>query len=456
MSSPAALVASDQTVKTWLRKTATALQLREIRLDWHFWARHDQLAPEGDWRIWAPITGRGWGKTRAMCEWVHELVADHVGSVGFVAARTLKDARKGVIGHPRSGLLATARPNNPCKYHEHRGTVEWANGARADVHTSEEPDSARGPEYEWGAADEVGTWKRVVDFQGNTTWDNLQFALRAGVHPQMVAGTTPRNTAAVRYLVDAGKSDGSGVVTVAGSLLDNRANLAPSFVEYILSRYGGTRLARQEIDGELLLDTEGAIVLPHMIEDQRVDEAPELQRVVVGVDPFGGGGDACGIVAAGKGVDGHAYILADRTCRLGPDGWAQRTINTAVEFGADCLAPERNYGGDMVITTLRHAMAVVGSHPRIAGPNGKGVNASKAKHVRFEPIGAKYEREEVHHVGTLPELEDEVCRFTPEGYEGDQSPNHADALVWALTELFPDRPAVGWDAVTPEDAGAEA
>ena len=380
-----------------------------------------------------------------MAEWAHEYAEDHPGTCGFVAARTLKDARKGIIGAPRSGLLATAHPDNPCKFHEHTGIIRWANGSTADVHTSEEPDSARGPEYEFGVADEVGTWKRVVDFQGNTTWDNLQFALRAGVHPQMVAGTTPRNTHAVRYLVDAGRDAGSGVVTVSGSLLDNRENLAPSFVEYILKRYGGTRLARQEIDGELLLDTEGAIVLPHMIEEQRVDEAPDLVRVVVGVDPFGGGGDACGIVAAGKGVDGHAYPLADRTCKLGPDGWGRRAIDTAVEFGADCIAWEPNYGGEMAKKVLLDAMRYMGVSLRLVK-----VNASKAKHLRFEPYGAMYERSEVHHVGTQPDLEDQVCRFTPEGYEGSESPNDADALVIAMTELFPDRPGL-----TPADLYGE-
>jgi phage terminase large subunit-like protein len=367
--------------------------------------------------------------------------------VGFVAARTLKDARKGVIGHPKSGLLTTAHAGNPCKFNEHQGMVSWHNGARADVHTSEEPDGARGPEYSFGLADEVGTWKRVVDFQGNTTWDNLQFALRAGEHPQMVAGTTPRATAAVQYLIEAGREPNSGVTTTEGSLLDNRENLAPSFVEYILKRYSGTRLARQEIDGELLLDTEGAIVLPHMIEDQRVVDAPGLVRVVVGVDPFGGGGDACGIAAAGKGIDGHAYVLADRTCRLGPDGWGRRAVETALELSADCIVWESNFGGDMVPHVLNHAMGAMGVKIRT-----KKVTSSKAKHLRFEPVGAKYEREEVHHVGTFDALEDQICRFTPDGYDGDESPNNADAAVFALAELFPERPMIGWDDVTTSEA----
>jgi phage terminase large subunit-like protein len=263
----------------------------------------------------------------------------------------------------------------------------------------------------------------------------------------MVAGTTPRNTAAVRYLVEAGGEDGSGVATVSGSLLDNRANLAPSFIEYILSRYGGTRLARQEIEGELLLDTEGAIVLPHMIDDNRVDEAPELVRVAVGVDPYGGGGDAAGIVACGKGADGHAYLLADRTCRLGPDGWGRRAIETALEFGATILLWESNYGGDMVPHVISQPLRRMAPALRM-----KKVTSSRAKHLRFEPCGAFYERSEVHHVGVHPELEDQVCRFTPEGYEGSESPNSADAFVFAFNELFPEKRDVGWDDLPHDEA----
>jgi phage terminase large subunit-like protein len=214
-------------------------------------------------------------------------------------------------------------------------------------------------------------------------------------------------------------------------MLDNRANLAPSFIEYIQQRYGGTRLERQEVFGELLLDTDGAIVLPHMIEDHRTEVAPDLMRVVVGVDPFGGGGDACGIAADGKGVDGRGYLLADRTCRLGPDGWGRRAVETALEFDADCIVWEANYGGDMVPHVLTHAMQSLGVTIRL-----KKVTSSKAKHLRFEPVGAMYEREEVHHVGTFPELEDQVCRFTPDGYDGD-SPNNADAHVFSMAELFP-------------------
>lgn len=431
-----------------MAKVGTDLRNRmaaDLSSYWPFWARHSQLPPaDNKWRIWAPITGRGWGKTRATSEWTQTKAATK--SYGFVGARTLKDARKTIIGHPTSGLLATAHKDNPCKLLENRGVIQWANGSVADIHTSEEPDGARGPEYEWGVADEVGTWKRTVDFQGNTTWDNLQFGLRAGAHPQMSCATTPRKCEAVRYLLDAAGDPKSGVVVVGGSMLENRSNLAASFLEYIQERYGGTRLWRQEGEGEMLADVEGAIVSNKMIDEARVVVAPDLARIVVGVDAYGGGGDACGIGAAAKGVDGHGYVLADRTCRLGPDGWARRTISLALELGADCIVWEANFGGEMVQTVLRHAMESAGVSIRL-----RRVWSSKGKHIRFEPVGAKYEQGKMHHVGNLPELEDEVTQFTPNGYDGDGSPNRADALVFAVNELFPDNPTFGWDDVNPTD-----
>lgn len=159
---------------------------------WADVARASQLPPPGTWRIWGLVTGRGWGKTRVQAEFAHQKAKAIPGSAGFIAARTLKDAKKAIIGNPRSGILATQHPNNRCEFRSQDGVIKWANGSIAHIHTSEEPDSARGPEYEWGVADEIGTWKRVVDFEGNTLWDNLQFGLSAGRNPQMVAGTTPR------------------------------------------------------------------------------------------------------------------------------------------------------------------------------------------------------------------------------------------------------------------------
>jgi len=216
------------------------------------------------------------------------------------------------------------------------------------------------------------------------------------------------------------------------------------------ARYDGTRMGRQELLGEIMPDVEGALVSQEMIDTARNSHPEEeFDRVVVGVDPFGGGGDACGINASARAGLRRAFVLADRTCKLGPDGWARCAIETALEFSAECIVWEANYGGDMVPTVLKHAMERMGVSIRT-----KKVWASRAKHLRFEPIGAMYERGEVSHVGTFSELEDEITQFTPYAYEGGDSPNRADALVFALSELFPEKPAVGWDDLPIEEARA--
>lgn len=410
---------------------------RSVRVvdPWEKAARPDQRPPEGGgWRIGAWITGRGYGKTRVLTEFAQRKARELKGSVGFVAGRTLGDVVRTLVRHPTSGLLATAKADNPCELRQEQGqfVVRWRNGSTADIHTSEEPDRARGPEYAWGIADEVATWKRVVDFLGNTTWANLDFALRGGgqvATPQMLAGTTPRRgSAIVKELIEAAKDPSSGVFLRRGSMLDNRENLPAAFIAQIQRKYGGTHLGRQEIDGELLPEVEGAIVTADMIEAARVtrEKVPDLVRILVGVDPSGGRAEQ-GIVAVGKGSDGHAYVLADRSCTMKPDGWGRRAVELYRYLGGDRIIAERNFGGDMVESTIRAV------DPRVPVDL---PTASRGKHVRFEPVGALYEQGRVHHVGSFPELEDEIVCFTPDGYDGESSPNRGDALVWATAPLM--------------------
>jgi phage terminase large subunit-like protein len=376
------------------------------------------------------VTGRGYGKNLAESHFGQRKALEHPREAGFLAGRTLADVAKTIVGHPKSGILATQSPANPCEFKPHQRKVVWANGAYADIHTSEEPDSARGPEYAWGIADEIGTWKRSVDFQGNTTWDNLQFALRAGRLPQMVAGTTPRPTASVRYLLEAGAIEGGPVVLTTGSTLENSANLPAAYIDYILDRYRGTRLERQEIHGEMLLDVEGAILSLEQINDTRVMTAPDMQRVVVGVDPAAkskASSDNTGINVAGRCYAGELYSLADRTCKMSPDGWARRAIEAYWEYDATLMVAEDNQGGEMVGTIVRSI------DPRI---NVQYRTATKAKHKRAHHILPYYERGEAHIVGHQPELEDQLTRFTFNGYAGDESPDNADAHVWAASEIM--------------------
>ncbi len=261
--------------------------------------------------------------------------------------------------------------------------------------------------------------------------------------PRILITSTPKRRGLIGRLIR--RPD---CVVTRATMYDNAENLAQTYLDAMSAEYEGTRLGRQELHGEILPDVEGAIVSQQMIDEARVESAPELERVVVGVDPFGGGGDACGISAVAKGEDGHGYVLADPTCRLGPDGWGRCTIETALEFEATCIAWEANYGGDVIETILRHAMEALGANVRLVK-----VWASKSKPARFEPTGGRYERGQVHHVGSFPALEDEVTQFTPNTYEGDGSPNRADALVHAMAELFPKRPLVTWDDCLREPEG---
>ena len=444
MNSPIELVSKSPEWRKWLGDNLSPSQSTELIDSWAFKARHNQLPPTGPFRIWAVISGRAFGKNRIASEWMHDQAEKLPGLAGFLAGRTLGAVGKTVIGHPKSGLLVTQRASNPCEYKPHLRRLTWANGFYCDVHSSEEPDDARGPEYAVGFADEIGTWKRSVDFAGNTTWDNLQFGLRGGTNPQMIAATTPRPTALVRDLIERGKT-GIGVHLTTGTLYDNRANLPDSYIEEIERKYKGTRLYRQEALGELLLDVENAIITAEMLDAARVDTAPEMDRVVIGVDPAAKSGkksDKTGINASGIGVDGHLYALANRSCKLSPDGWARRAVETFYEFDASLMCCEDNQGGEMVESIIR------GIDPTI---NVQRRTATKSKKKRAEPILAFYERGEAHIVGEQRDLEDQLVQFTPGGYVGDSSPDDADAHVWAAHDLMLQGGA-SWDDVAAANA----
>ncbi len=438
-----------------IREKLSQAARMELLDSWLYTARHAQLVPPGDWRIWANIAGRGNGKNRVESEFAHHKATVQPKEIGFLAGRTLGEVAKYIIMHPTSGLIATQHSDNPCEFKRRPGmttpSVIWASGAYADLHSSEEPESARGGHYGWGVADEVGSWKRVVDFTGNTTWENLQFALRSGPHPQMVVGTTPRPTELIKYLIAQGGKTDSSVRLTRGTLDDNAANLPQSFIDYIGEKYGGTRLERQERFGELLLDIEGAILTLDDLDASRVEEAPELARVVVGVDPALKSkkkSDKTGINAAGRGVDGELYSLADRSCRLSPDAWSFRVVETCHEFDTRIVVAEDNVMGE-AIETLIHA------HDRSIRVLRRTARQNKAK--RAEPILAYYERSAKHKtvgahiVGKQKVLEDQLVQFTPLTWDGEGSPDEADAHVWAATELMLGQQS-SWDDVIEANA----
>jgi predicted phage terminase large subunit-like protein len=299
------------------------------------------------------------------------------------------------------------------------GELTLVNGTKFSLYSAEVADRLRGPQFHRAWADEVASW------DDPDTWDMLTFGLRLGRHPQVVATTTPKPTPLIRKLVKA-----PGTVLTRGSTFDNAANLPEGTLAHLRDRYEGTRLGRQELYAELLEDVAGALWKTEDFETHRLRGAPQLRRIVVAVDPSGtkggGEGDDIGIVVAGKGDDGRFYVLEDATCQLSPDGWARRVKTAYDRWDADRVVAERNFGGAMVESVLRTAARDLPV---------KMVTASRGKVARAEPIAALYEQSKVSHVGEFRELEDQLCAMTPGGYVGEGSPDRADALVWALSEL---------------------
>jgi phage terminase large subunit-like protein len=389
-------------------------------LPWRKIARPEQLPPDGSWLTWAFIAGRGCGKTRSAAEWVQEQATTHPGCRIALVGRTPADVRDVMI-EGESGILAVAHDSTPI-YQSTKRRLTWPNGSVAQTYSAEVPSQLRGPQHHFAWADEAAAWTDapkgdVLD----TAWNNLMLGLRLGTAPRCLVTTTPKPNALTRTVLGR-----PSTVVTRGSTYDNLANLAPSFREQVLATYEGTRIGRQELLGELLDDVEGALWTINDLDEGRVQSAPDLQRIVVAVDPSGGTGpnsDEQGIVVAGLGVDGELYVLADRSCSMSPHGWASRAVAAYHEFAADRIVAERNFGGDMVESTILQ----VDKRASV-----KVISASRGKVQRAEPVAALYEQQRVHHVGPLPKLEDQMTTWTP---QSGTSPDRMDALVWAVTEL---------------------
>jgi phage terminase large subunit-like protein len=380
------------------------------RAKWLASARPAQITPQGDWRVWLVLAGRGFGKTRLGAEDVAWYAATHPGHQIAVVAPTLQDVR-GTCFAGVSGLLSCIPEAEIADYNKTILQITLTNGAMIRGFSADTPNRLRGPQFHRAWCDELAAW------QYSDAWDQLQFGLRLGTNPQAVVTTTPRPTQLVRALTKDPRT-----LSTRGSTFDNADNLAPEAIAALRERYEGTRLGRQELYAEILDDVDGALWTREMIQ---VAPLPDMQRVVIGVDPSGGG-DEIGIVAAGRGVDGLFYILEDATCSLSPSGWARRVGEVYDRHRADKIIAERNFGGDMVESTIRTA------RPNLPV---KMVTASRGKAVRAEPIAALYEQGKVRHNRGLDRLEDQMMQFTLSGYVGDGSPDRVDALVWAMTEL---------------------
>lgn len=408
-------------------KDLTDQQIEELLWDWRAWARPQQIAPDGDWLTWVINAGRGFGKTRAGSEWVREQVNEGRQRIALIG-ETYKDLVE-VMCFGDSGIYSVFPPHQKPKIVSNPNVqITFHTGAVALGYNATQPAQLRGPQFDAAWCDELAKWRHARD-----TWDMLQFGLRLGSMPRALVTTTPRPIPVLKEIL----KDPTTVVT-HGSTFDNAGNLAGSFLQRVKTKYGGTRLGRQELNAEMLDDLPGALWTRDMFDPAdpkkkgRVKEAPDLQRIVVAVDPSGTGGedddgDSIGIVIAGLGVDNRGYVLGDWTCKLSPDGWGKRAVKAYGQFNADRIVAERNFGGAMVEHVIRTVDPMVSY---------KEVVASRGKVARAEPVAALYEQGRVSHVGSQPELEDQMCLIGPEGYIGEGSPDRADALVWAITELM--------------------
>jgi phage terminase large subunit-like protein len=456
--------------RRWVVGALTATERRTLEEFWPGWAHEGQLAPKrGQSRVtvpgeatWLILAGRGFGKTRAGAEWVSDLARDPVFAqragaslrIALVGA-TIEDARK-VMVEGRSGLLAVARTGEALHYARTAGVVRFPSGAEAYLYSGACPEKLRGPEHHFAWCDEIAKWRHA-----EAAWDNLRLGLRLGVAPRALVTTTPKASALLRRLA----GEAAAVGTLSQGRMQDNLNLPPAFVAGMEADYRGTRKGREELDGELLGEAEGALWTRALIEACRIgvplsldgggrvgvpsSETPggsrcpphpqsppikgreALRRIVIGVDPPASAeGDACGIVACAVDGEGVGYVLGDHSVSgLSPEGWASAVVAAARAWGADCVIVEKNQGGDMVKAVLRSADRELPA---------RDVFARYGKGDRAEPVAMLFEGGRVKLAGSFPELEDELCALTRGGgWAGPgRSPDRADAMVWALTELL--------------------
>ena len=386
--------------------------------DWIRKARNNQIVvDEDDYNIQLFLAGRGWGKTLTGAYDIVQYCLVNPNSICGVIAPTYGDLKRvcfagesGLLGILDKGLL------NDSGYNKSANEIEFYNGSKIIGFPAIEPDRLRGVQFHRVWCDELASWRY------RETFDNLMMALRLGESPKCIITTTPRPTELIKEL--AVRSD---TKIIKGSTFDNVANLAPSAIKMLKERYEGTRLGRQELYAEILEDIEGALFNSANIEQNRIEVTPEMQRIVIAVDPAvtaNANSDETGIVVAGRGVDDRYYILGDYSGVFSPDVWIKRAIELYYKFDADRIVCEVNNGGDLIEKLLRVQDVNV---PYTS------VRATRGKMLRAEPISALYEQGKVHHVGYFKELEEQMCSYTPDTIK---SPDRLDSLVWGITSLM--------------------
>ncbi|MEM9426710.1 MAG: terminase family protein [Pseudomonadota bacterium] len=405
-------------------------EIRGLPYLFDFWALPHQVPPEGNWKTWVVMGGRGAGKTHAGTEWVRAQVE---GSGPLDAGRAHRvalvgetyDQARDVMVMGESGILACSPEDRCPKWLAEKRKLVWPNGAEAKVFSAHDFEALRGPQFDAAWVDELGKWPKAEE-----AWDMLQFALRLGENPQQVITTTPRNIPVLKRVL----ASKSTVITQAATA-ENRANLAASFLEEVDAQFGGTQLGRQELDGLLVEELEGALWTRSMLASAGDLPSNPTERVVVAVDPpvsSKSSSDACGIVVAGVTFgatqrEWQAVVLEDASLkRATPLEWATRAVEMYRKYDADRIVAEVNQGGDLVEEMVRQVERTVSY---------RAVHARRGKVTRAEPVAALYEQGRVAHMRGLGDLEEQMLLMLRSGYTGSGSPDRVDALVWALTEL---------------------
>lgn len=384
-------------------------------------ARPEQVAPDNPWLVWLILSGRGWGKTRTGAEWIAENAVRQPDTRWAIVAPTFSDARDTCVEGVSGVRAVLTRYDAIARWNRSLGEIDLTNGSKIKLFSADEPDRLRGPQHHGAWCDEMAAWRYME------TWDQLRFGLRLGANPQTVITTTPKPNVLLRALM---KRDTTHVTR--GSTFDNAANLSPAALDELRERYEGTRLGRQELYGEVLDDVEGALFPLTLIDKHRVTDHPELDSIVIGVDPAvtaNTHSDDTGIITVGKGLNNHLYVLADHSLKDTPDAWARAIVQQYHDSAANYVIVETNNGGDLIKQVIRTVDPTVPLRT---------VTATRGKYLRAEPVAALYEQGKVHHVGVLPALEEQMSQWVP----GDpKSPDRLDALVYACMNLATRTPA---------------
>ncbi|MEA3041998.1 MAG: hypothetical protein QOC65_1487 [Sphingomonadales bacterium] len=418
---------------------------RRIWEAWYWQAHGGQIEPEGDWRVWLVMAARGFGKTRVGAEWAWARTREVKGAEIALVGGTIDEVLQ-VMVEGESGLQARARTGEYARWVATRRRVEFSNGAVAYAYSAERPEKLRGPQHHFAWCDELAKWPPPAGSgragKGEKAWDNLQMTMRLGTRPRIVVTTTPKSNALMLRV----KAEAGDFVT-RGRMAENWT-LPACEVAALAALYRETRIGRQELEGELIEEAQGALWPRELIEKSRVlrdgsspgsappqDDREFYRRIVIGVDPPASADGTCGIVVCGLGEDGLGYVLVDASVGgVSADGWARKVAGAAAAWRADRVVAEKNQGGHMVESVLRAGDEMLPL---------KLVHAAEGKALRAEPVAALFEGGRAKLAGCFPALEDELAGLTiGGGSEGPgRSPDRADAMVWALGELMLEKPA---------------